>query len=401
MSNIIWYNIPELKGNKEFYRNPYYKSLRSLMQGKNPKPCFLYFNNSKIEFLENLKHSDTAIKSLNSTGLNIFLYEPLCYKEEGSRFNFGFYSEFKSSNTLKKYVSEELESIKKYVLNNNLINVCVYTGDYRIEEFFSNYSNFLKLRCDDIFLKHRVVFEPYKFTENFDKKFFSPNWRYTTHRQLIVAYLANLESSLLSWHFFQDFNNFEKHCFFKINEWENVYIKLKKGFDIVNKNTPYYFDHKKFKIVVKGDGSDSNNDLYKVTNPVSINDKNKIITDCYNRSFCVIVTETRFAQPTGNFSEKLLDAVRHKKPFILVAPAKTLEYFRSLGYKTFGQFWDESYDYEEDPEKRILKIFNLIDEIESTSIEELKNLHKQMTDVLEHNFNNFISNSAVGTLQKL
>jgi hypothetical protein len=74
-----------------------------------------------------------------------------------------------------------------------------------------------------------------------------------------------------------------------------------------------------------------------------------------------------------------------KVPFILVAPPHTLSYLKTFGFKTFSNWWDESYDSEEDHYKRIIKIFDLIDYINLKSLDELKIIYAEMFDVLEHN----------------
>ena len=107
--------------------------------------------------------------------------------------------------------------------------------------------------------------------------------------------------------------------------------------------------------------------------------------DAYLNGFCVVVTESTFAQPLGIFSEKVMNAIKLGKPFVLVAPPHTLEYMHRQGFQTFGRFWDESYDGEEDHEIRLLKILKVIDYINSKDIEELRAMHSNMKDILENN----------------
>ena len=70
-------------------------------------------------------------------------------------------------------------------------------------------------------------------------------------------------------------------------------------------------------------------------------------------------------------------------PIIVVAPPYTLEYLKTFGIKTFDKWWDESYDREENHYQRIKKIFNLIDYINSKSIEELKIMYNEMKEIIE------------------
>jgi hypothetical protein len=73
----------------------------------------------------------------------------------------------------------------------------------------------------------------------------------------------------------------------------------------------------------------------------------------------------------------------------LVAPPKTLAYLRSNGFKTFSDFWDESYDDELDHGERLAKIFTLIDEIFSIPNEKQRELYEQMNHILVHNLNRY------------
>jgi hypothetical protein len=59
---------------------------------------------------------------------------------------------------------------------------------------------------------------------------------------------------------------------------------------------------------------------------------------------------------------------------------------QSYGIQTFDEFWDESYDQEENHESRLIKIFRIIDYINSFSIDELKELYIKMLPILEHNY---------------
>jgi N-glycosylase/DNA lyase len=86
------------------------------------------------------------------------------------------------------------------------------------------------------------------------------------------------------------------------------------------------------------------------------------------------------------FSEKTLHAVKCFRPFIQVAPPGSLELLKQCGVKTFSDYWDESYDREENHEQRLLKIIKVIDYVNSLTIEQLKELYKDMKPILEHNY---------------
>jgi hypothetical protein len=77
--------------------------------------------------------------------------------------------------------------------------------------------------------------------------------------------------------------------------------------------------------------------------------------------------------------------VNAKLPFLLVAPPYGLEYLKKLGFKTFDKWWDESYDQEENHQTRMLMLFDVIDYIDSKSLEELSAIYEDMQETLLHN----------------
>lgn len=136
-----------------------------------------------------------------------------------------------------------------------------------------------------------------------------------------------------------------------------------------------------------------------------------ILSDVYYIDSCVyICTETLFAGITtyhniGSetvceiipvthwWTEKLLKSFFYKLPVIVVGLPCVLESVKSLGFKTFDCFWDESYDTIYDPDKRMQKILQLIDDISTKSISELNAIYysKDMQDILNHNQHLMIS----------
>jgi hypothetical protein len=105
----------------------------------------------------------------------------------------------------------------------------------------------------------------------------------------------------------------------------------------------------------------------------------------YQSSLISVVTETNFEETDIFNTEKIFKPMVHRHPFILVGPYKSLEKLRGLGYKTFSDFWDESYDDIEDPSKRLLKIVELCKSIsEWSDIEKKKFFYKSMI-ITTHN----------------
>ena len=107
------------------------------------------------------------------------------------------------------------------------------------------------------------------------------------------------------------------------------------------------------------------------------------------KSFVFLVTETCFFQTKTHLTEKIFKPIVLRMPFVLAGCAHNLEYLRSYGFRTFGEYWDESYDSIEDPVLRIRAITQVIKTISSLSLEQQKNMLLDMQPILEHNYQLF------------
>lgn len=102
-----------------------------------------------------------------------------------------------------------------------------------------------------------------------------------------------------------------------------------------------------------------------------------------------IVTETIFYQDKLHLTEKIFKPIVNKRPFILAGAPGNLEYLRSYGFKTFSNWIDESYDSEQDPQKRLSMITQQIEKICSLSNSQLDVMYNDMQAIVNHNFDYF------------
>jgi hypothetical protein len=119
------------------------------------------------------------------------------------------------------------------------------------------------------------------------------------------------------------------------------------------------------------------------------------------RSFLQVITETVYHYPGIWITEKSFKPILSKRPFVIAGPTGSLEYLRSLGVKTFSDYWDESYDNMQDPEQRLLAIVDVIEWVCSQSIDDLRNLCVSMSDVLQFNFQFYVDYFKNNELLKL
>ena len=113
----------------------------------------------------------------------------------------------------------------------------------------------------------------------------------------------------------------------------------------------------------------------------------------YQHCWFDVVLETLFDDPRLQLTEKILRPIACGKPFILAGTSGSLEYLKRYGFKTFGEFIDESYDAETDPLARITKIVSLMKSIQALTAVEKRQLSVQLTKITNYNRQRFFSNS--------
>jgi len=112
----------------------------------------------------------------------------------------------------------------------------------------------------------------------------------------------------------------------------------------------------------------------------------------YKNTFCSLTSETLVSSDVLFFSEKTFKPIYNLQPFLFLGNPFSLKKLKEFGYKTFSNWWDESYDEEIDYLKRIKKISKLMVEISMWSEEKCYNVTQEMEEVLVHNFNNLMDN---------
>ncbi len=106
-------------------------------------------------------------------------------------------------------------------------------------------------------------------------------------------------------------------------------------------------------------------------------------------SLVYVPTETVYFGRRTHITEKTFKAIALEMPFVLVAPAGSLEYLREYGFKTFDGILDESYDKETDDIRRLEMVAQLLKDLDNLSIQERQHIHNKCLPIVEHNFNHF------------
>jgi hypothetical protein len=104
----------------------------------------------------------------------------------------------------------------------------------------------------------------------------------------------------------------------------------------------------------------------------------------YHRFFAEVVCESFTAGTTFFPTEKTWRAIKSRTPFIVMGPECYLKNLQRIGFKTFDQWWDESYD-NTSWALRVMEIENICFHLANKSIKELQTMYKEMKPVLDHN----------------
>ena len=121
------------------------------------------------------------------------------------------------------------------------------------------------------------------------------------------------------------------------------------------------------------------------------------VHEMYTNSYFNIVTETSYNWNSTSIidnniylTEKTYRPIFGMQPFIMVSNPGVLKHLKDMGFKTFPEFFDESYDEIENPTERMYTIINEIKRICNLSNEQLHDRYYNIFDKLEHNRNRLI-----------
>jgi len=111
----------------------------------------------------------------------------------------------------------------------------------------------------------------------------------------------------------------------------------------------------------------------------------------YSDTYFSLVSETHYLQSDDEhgifFSEKIFKPISFKHPFILIAPCGSLSALKSIGYKTFAPYINESYDAEQDDIKRMQMIIEETKRLDSLEGDALYEWIDNVKEICEKNFN--------------
>jgi len=103
------------------------------------------------------------------------------------------------------------------------------------------------------------------------------------------------------------------------------------------------------------------------------------------KSFCNVVIDDPVFSSVPRLTEKSFKPMMSMRPFLQLGAVGNLQWLRDKGFRTFGQWWDESYDTEPDHWRRIERVYLLAEWIDTLSVSDYQQMLQDMLPVLEHN----------------
>lgn len=116
-------------------------------------------------------------------------------------------------------------------------------------------------------------------------------------------------------------------------------------------------------------------------------DEGNVNRPYYQNSLISLITETNFDHNEVTLTEKSFKPLKEKHPFIIAGVNGALKAMRELGFETFSEFWDESYDTCQDPQRRIKMIADILHNISTWNNDQILDFKRRVKPKLEHNFN--------------
>ena len=305
---------------------------------------FIYNKEKELDFIE--KDWKSTLDSIDFTAIgpesNLVLYENIECN------SVSLYSKDKFFNFLLDYFTENRLKHKFIVYGNNL--------DLKIKKF-----TYISL---PFFLGDSWVYSQPIKERKFKKHFLFLNASPKKHR--VLLYKSYKDAGLL----------------------ENMYYTFNPNAQNLFDTSPLMTEISKKYPNTKKLESDSK---------LEVGNMHQVLKEYYD-SFCNIVTESHFFKDSEHYpyatfiTEKTDKCITAGQPFIVASTPFFLKKLKSMGFKTFDKWWDESYDEIEDDYERLKAIEKLTKDISKWSLDKCNTIFKEMIPILRHNQLHLVDN---------
>ena len=132
---------------------------------------------------------------------------------------------------------------------------------------------------------------------------------------------------------------------------------------------------------------------------LAMNVHSNVSTQFYTDAYWNLVTETECLSYVTVMTEKTFKPIANLQPFVIAGGHHTLFNLKKMGFQTFGNYIDESYDNILNDGLRLQAVMDLVTEMASWSHKKHVSLIKKISPILKHNHTVF--NSADSVQQRL
>lgn len=170
-------------------------------------------------------------------------------------------------------------------------------------------------------------------------------------------------------------------------DWKNDYHREHLGFDnlMLSPHTDSDLDCVLDLIKASPIVSQEIQEVYPFPSPAHFN-----ISKIYHTFFVEIVCETYYSGNSFYPTEKIWRPLALKTPFIVQGPRNYYKNLHRMGFKTFDQWWDEGFD-EDSYDCHNQAILEILKNLSKLSVQELKKMHDEMQEILDHNYHVFMN----------
>jgi len=320
-------------------------------------------------------------KLVRDRGLLIFMYEPVFVFSEQ-----GVWPWVKRDGEPR---FPELESITAYSQKHDLegrITVCLcepgLAAELHSRGLFTEL-NLIDFSAYNIYEAH--VGAQFKWPDSSDvvlnKKVISLNFRYESVRELLAGYLANSHLDDVHLSFYHKHNREELLARLPFDPEELAFWKKsKQGIDLMQDKLPLTLDVKKAAAVCP------TTDMIPDFSGENLRDQDVLNHNFVKYAFAFAYCESRPFTWRSEISEKTFHPIFMRKVFLPYAAPHFLKNLRSLGFRTFGDYWDESYDEIIDDKLRFEKYIECLDGILDRSYVALNQKSRFLRPIYNHNF---------------
>lgn len=113
----------------------------------------------------------------------------------------------------------------------------------------------------------------------------------------------------------------------------------------------------------------------------------------YNETKYSLISESNDTDDEIFMTEKIWKPIIAQQPFVVHGNHLYLQKLREMGFKTFGAYFDESYDLQSDKDKKINEICKLCKDL---LVKDWRDLYLHSKSLRQHNYDHFFDKKALG-----